>query len=101
MCFTAQSCKVSIRITVAEADLRELLLILYSYSCVQYVIEIVHSSYHSGSGTAEGDQQLTAGNVDIEARCDAGAIPALVEELANVFGSTKAFQVIVQPHEHP
>jgi hypothetical protein len=85
-----------IRVTVAEHDLKDALLILYCYSCSEYAIG---SSYSSRDAvrrpSAAGDDPVNIAEVDIGAKCKASALQALLAELATAFGRTHAFRAII------
>lgn len=86
-----------IRVTVAERDLKDALLILYCYSCSEYAIGSSYSSRDAVRPSAAGDDPVNIAEVDIGAKCKASALQALLAELATAFGRTHAFRTIIDP----
>lgn len=80
---------VPVRLTLAEPDLRDALLILYCYSCWQYDIKPAQSPPHDCIQTGHPD---VITKVEITAKCAPHAVLELLDELAVAFGHTQAFR---------
>jgi hypothetical protein len=90
----ALSRDLRIRVTVADRDLGDALLVLYCYSCSDYVL--AHGGDDSCLPAAWPQDDVVLSRVCISASCKAVAGPALLEELATAFGQTDAFHAVVQ-----
>ena len=86
-----------IRVTVAERDLKDALLILYCYCCSEYAIGSSYSSRDAVRPSGAGDDPVNIAEVDIGAKCKASALQALLAELATAIGRTHAFRAIMDP----
>lgn len=84
-----------IRVTICERDLKDALLILYCYSCAEYVIDYGEGECEAaGADIAIEDRAMTK-KVEVTARCEASAIPALLDELAAGLGAANSIRAFV------
>jgi hypothetical protein len=93
--------KRRIRVTVAEQDLKDALLILHCYTCSEYVVASAHGCCDALSATAANRDPASITKIEITAKCAASAIPALLDELATSFGRQPCFQTVVDTEQPP
>ena len=83
---------LQIWIAVPEPEVLDALLILHSYSCLEYSVVAGQTDQCSGPQSGEGPVQVGSALAGIAARCDAVFIPAMLEELGSTFGDAFSFR---------
>lgn len=91
MLLKAQPEPVRIRITVAETDLKDALVILNCYSCAEYDVHSGQSNLRQLEVSIAGEHRNAIAKVEIVAKCTSAAVAALLEELVLAFGHTQTF----------